>query len=220
MNMKWMVAALAVALAVPGAAAAQSLGVAARAGTLGLGAEGALGLGDRFVARGGVGLMPFELNGDIDDIDVTLELPKTWYNVGLDFYLTGVVRLGAGFLFKPDDITLTGEPTTTVDIGGRDFTPDEIGRLVGSFDTGNRAPYVLLGFGKHTASGIGLSLDLGVAFVDEPQVTLRSEGGTFSDQTELRARLDAEAENFEEDLPAYLDIWPILSLGLRFGIGG
>ena len=83
----------------------------------------------------------------------------------------------------------------------------------------DRAAYVLIGFGKHTSSGIGLSLDVGAAFLGNPSVTLAAEGGTFPDQAELDARLELEAQAFEEDMKAYLKIWPILSLGIRIGIG-
>lgn len=204
----------------PTGAAAQSLGVAARGGTLGLGAEAALGLGDRIVIRGGTGLLPLEVDGRFDDIDLTVEFPRKWYNVGVDLYLTGAMRIGGGMLVKPDDVGLSGTPATSWNIGGRDFTREELGTLVGRIDSGRRAPYVLLGFGRHTASGIGLSLDIGAAFLQDPSVSLNSDGGTFADDAEMRSRLDAEARAFEEDAPGYMDIWPILNLGLRIGLGG
>lgn len=215
-----LLATLALLLTVSVSATAQGVGIAARAGTLGLGGEAALGLGDRLVIRGGVGVLPWEVEGTIDDIDLTLELPRTSYNVGADLYLTDAFRLGGGMLFRSEDVLVSGTPTTTWNIGGRDFTPEELGTLRGRVASGPRAPYVLLGFGKHTSSGIGLTLDLGAAFLDEPDVALDSEGGTFSDEPELRARLDAEERTFEEESPAYLNLWPILNLGLRIGVGG
>jgi len=214
-----LVLSAAAIVAGPVAASAQGFGVAARAGTLGLGAEAAVGLGESVAVRGGLGLVPFELNATIDEMAVNLELPRTWYNVGLDLYLNGAFRMGGGMLFKPDDPTLTGDFTTSQDIGGRTFTPDEIGTLTGIVDSQDSAPYVLIGFGKHTSSGVGLSLDLGLAFLGDPDVSLASEGGTFSDQAELQSRLDQEAQNFEDDMRTYLRYWPILNLGLRIGVG-
>jgi len=219
MSKRSVVLAAAVLL-LPGSASGQSLGAAVHAGTLGLGAEAALGLGGVVVIRGGAGLLPLEVDGTLDDIDLTLEFPRTWYNAGVDLYLTNVVRIGGGMLWKPDDVLLSGTPTTSWDVGGRTFTPEELGTLSGLIDSGQRAPYVLIGFGKHTSSGVGLSLDIGAAFLKDPAVSLTSEGGTFSDGVELQTRLDAEARNFEEDAPAYMNIWPILNLGLRFGLGG
>jgi hypothetical protein len=207
-----------VALAVPVSAAAQSLGIGARVGTLGLGGEAAVGLTDRIVVRGGMGFTPFEPSATFDDIDVKLSLP-TWYNAGVDLYLNGAMRIGAGMLFKADDPELTGTFNQSQDIGGQTFTPAEIGTLVGVVDSSDSAPYLLLGFGKHTSPGIGLFLDLGVAFLGDPQVTLDSEGGTLSNDPSMRNALDQEAQDFEDDMRTYLRFWPILSLGLRIGLG-
>lgn len=205
-------------LSAPSLASAQ-LGIAARAGTLGIGGEAALGLSDRIVVRGGMGITTLEVSTTFDDIEVDLELPDSWYNVGVDLYLNGALRLGGGMLFKTDDPTVTGVLDGPVDIGGQTFEPEEIGTLTGRLESDGQAPYLLIGFGKHTSTGFGLSLDIGAAFTGEPDVTLDAQGGTFSDQPELEMRLDQEARNFEEDMKPYLRIWPILSLGLRFGFG-
>jgi hypothetical protein len=219
MNTRFLAAVLVASCALAQPAASQALGVAARAGTLGIGAEAGIGLGNRLVVRGGLGLMGLDVDGTVDEIDVTFELPRTWSNIGLDLYLTDIVRIGGGFLFKPDDVTLMATPTTPQDIGGQEYTPEQIGTLLGRLDSGGRAPYAIIGFGKHTASGIGLSLDLGAAFFESTRVTLDSEGGSMSNDPGFRDRLDAEARNFEEDMPRYIDIWPILNLGLRIGLG-
>lgn len=208
-----------VALTVPAGITAQGFGVAARAGTIGLGAEAALGITDALVIRGGLGLMPLEPSATISDIDFTLKLPETWFNIGADLYLGSGFRIGGGMLFKPDDPTLEGELLTNVDIGGRDFTPAELGTLTGTLNSKDQAPYALIGFGKHTSSGIGLFLDLGVAFTGDPEVSLDARNGTFSDAAELQSRLRTEERNLEEDLGQYLKMWPILNLGLKIGIG-
>lgn len=211
--------AVAALLAVPGAVAAQGIGVAARAGTLGIGAEGAIGLSDRLVLRGGIGLSRLDASTTFDGVNVELSLPDSWYNVGVDVYLNGAIRIGGGVLFKSENPSMRGSIDSPVDIGGLILSPAEIGTLTGSIASKDRAPYALIGFGKHTSSGIGLSLDVGAAYLGDPTVTLASEGGSFPDQTELNARLDQEARNFEEDMKAYLKIWPILNLGVRIGIG-
>jgi hypothetical protein len=210
---------LALLVIVPEAVAAQGIGFAARAGTLGIGVEGAVGLSDRLVVRGGIGLWSPEASTTFDQIDVDLSLPDSWYNVGLDVYMNGSIRIGGGLLFKSDNPTIRGTFNSPVDIGGLTFTPAEIGTLTGSIASKDTAPYVLIGFGKHTASGIGLSLDIGAAYLGDPQVSLASEGGTFPDQTELNSRLAQEALDFEDDMKAYLKIWPILNLGVRIGVG-
>jgi hypothetical protein len=199
-------------------ASAQRAGFGLRVGTTGLGADAAVALNERVVARGGVGATPLDPELSLGGMDVTAELP-TWYNVGLDFYLNGALRLGGGMLFKPSDATLRAVFTQDQEIGGQTFTPDEIGTLVGVIDSRQQAPFFLIGFGKHTTPGVGLYIDLGVAFLGESDFTLDAIGGTVdSDTGPLRDALDREAQEFEDDAGAYLRLWPILNLGIRIGV--
>ncbi len=219
MNKCVVILAAAASLAVaPGRSLAQGAGFGARVGTLGIGAEAAIGLTNRIVVRGGVGFVPSDFpSATFNDIDVKLTIP-TFYNAGVDFYLNGAFRIGGGVLFKKDEPTLRASFNSPQDIGGTTFTPQEIGTLEGVIDSSNSAPYVLIGFGKHTADRIGLFLDVGVAFMGDPNVTLTSKGGTESDSAAMQSALDQEATDFENDMRAYLRFWPILSLGLRIGL--
>jgi hypothetical protein len=223
MKERWSALAVAVSvtcMGLPGPAVGQAIGIGARAGTLGLGGEVAVGLTDRIVLRGGMGLVPFEPNATLGDIDVTLALPD-WYNAGVDLYLTGAMRLGGGILFKSDDPSLSGDFTAPQRIGTRTYTPSEIGTLVGVFDSSDRVPYALIGFGRHTASGFGLFLDLGVGFLGEPDIRLDARGGSLdpNSNAQFRQALDDEAAEFEADVGTYLKLWPILSIGVRLGLG-
>jgi hypothetical protein len=195
---------------------AQGLAFAGRAGTLGLGGEAAIALTEPVVLRGGIGFTPFEPTMTFGGLDVALDLP-TVYNVGIDFYLNGAFRIGGGMLFRAGDPEVRGEFTESQEIGGTTFTPQEIGTLHGVLDAKDRATYVLIGFGRHTAAGIGLFLDLGVAFVGDPSVRLSASGGTLSDDPATISALEQEAMEFEEDMQGYLKLWPILSIGIRLG---
>lgn len=201
----------------PCAAAGQGFGVAARVGTLGAGVEAALSVSNSVVLRGGYSRMPLDVDATIDDVDVTISLPETFYNIGVDLYVTGALRIGGGLLFKPDDFLMTSEFTENQELGGQVFTPQEIGTLTGQLDVGGKAPYVLIGFGKHTSSGIGLALDIGAAFFKQPSVSLDSNGTAAAGV--IQPELDREAQEFEDTIPTYLKIWPILNLAIRFGIG-
>jgi len=215
-------------VALPGALSAQGFGVAARAGTLGIGAEGALGLTDAFVVRGGIGLMPLELDPTSfwdpgTDVDATLKLPKTWYNIGADLYLGGGFRIGGGMLFKPDDPTLTGSLTGTasIDIGGTTYTATDVAEVKGTLVSKSSAPYFLIGFGKHTKTGIGLFLDLGVAMLGDPEVQLEATKGnpTVINSATFQSRLRAEEQSIQDDVGTYLKYWPILNIGIKLGVG-
>lgn len=210
-------------LAVPAAVSAQGLGIAARAGTLGVGAEIALGLTDAFVIRGGLGLTPLEPSLTIDDIDFTLTLPETWFNVGADLYLGGSFRIGGGMLFKADDFSIVGEITgsTTIEIGDERYDATQVSQLRGTLDSEKQAPYVLIGFGKHTSSGIGLFLDLGAAFLGDSNVILTATGDpAVVNSPEFQAELRKQETNIEDDFASYIKIWPIVNIGLRIGVGG
>lgn len=228
MRKSLLVLTAAALVALPGALSAQGFGIAARAGTLGIGAEGALGLSDNFVIRGGLGLMPFEIDPSSfwdpgNNVETTMKLPETWFNIGADLYLGGSFRIGAGMLFKPDDPTVTGslEGSASIEIGGTTYTATDVATVVGTLDSKDQAPYVLIGFGKHTRSGIGLFLDLGVAMLGEPKVTLVATEGNAQviNSAEFQARLAAEAQKIEDDAGTYLKFWPILNIGIKFGIG-
>ena len=214
-----LILAVAAFLAVPSVAESQ-LGLAARAGTLGVGGEAAIGVSERLVLRGGLGFSTLNPSTTFDDVEVDLTLPERWYNVGLDVYLNGATRIGAGVLLRSDDPSIIGRLGAPTDIGGQTFTPDEIGTLSGTIRSNQRAAYALIGFGKHTDSGFGLSLDLGAAYMGDPEVTLESEGGTYPNPSELEARLAQEAQNFEDDMKTYLRFWPILNVAVRVGFGG
>jgi hypothetical protein len=67
---------------------------------------------------------------------------------------------------------------------------------------------------------MGLFLDVGVAFMGEPDFQLDAEGGSLNSQSgPLRTALDTEEQEFEDDAGAYLRYWPILNLGFRIGVG-
>ena len=212
---------------VPGAVTAQGFGIAGRAGTLGIGAEAALGLSGPLVVRGGIGLMPLEIDPSSfwepgTDVDATLKLPETWYNIGADLYLGGSFRIGGGMLFKPDDPTLTGTLTgsASIEIGGTTYTATDVAEVTGTLNSKDSAPYVLIGFGKHTSSGIGLFLDLGVAFLGEPEVELSAIGNAAVIGSDaFQSRLRSEEQTLEDDVGQYLKYWPLINFGLRIGVG-
>ncbi len=107
-----------------------------------------------------------------------------------------------------------------MDIGGQTYTASEVSKLTGTVDSKDQAPYVLIGFGKHTSTGFGLFLDLGAAFIGDPAIHLDATGDpTVVGSAEFQDRLRQEERNVQDDIGSYLKVWPILNLGLRLGIG-
>ncbi|HSJ08550.1 MAG TPA: hypothetical protein VK928_01525 [Longimicrobiales bacterium] len=209
---------VAAALAVPMSASSQSIGIAARAGSLGLGGEAAVGFGS-IVLRGGFGVIPIEFNRTYSDIDYSLKPTSPIMNIGVDFYPGGGgLRFGAGMMLLSEPTVLDGEFDGTVRIGNNTYTDSEVLALHGELDHGGAAPYVLVGFGRHTATGFGIFLDLGAGFLKEAAFTLDATGAvTQSDQ--FRADLEVERADAEQKAKDYLKIFPIASIGIRFGLG-
>jgi len=229
MKKSLLVLSAAALIVFPAVVDAQGFAIAGRAGTLGIGAEAAVGIGPKLALRGGIGLLPLERDASSfwdaggNDVELTIKLPEKWYNVGADLYLGGGRRIGGGMLFKPDDPTLTGKLTgsASIEIGGTTYTASDVAQVVGSVDSKSQAPYAIIGFGRHTQSGIGLFLDLGVAFLGDSPVTLTASGNpTVINSGEFKSRLEQEERNLENDLPTWArKYWPILNIGIKVGLG-
>jgi len=226
------VALAAVMLWVPAAISAQGpgAGVAGVVGTLGFGVEGALGFNDRWSVRGGIGYLPLEIDlpevlnpGFSEGTSATLRLPDRWSKVGVDFYLGSSFRIGGGMLFKPDHPMITGTLTGSalIDIGGETYGVEDVTEITGILASKASAPYVLIGFGKHTSSGIGFFLDLGVALLGEANVQLTAAGNSsLINSSDFQGRLRTEEQSLQDSAGNYLKYWPILNFGMRVGIGG
>jgi hypothetical protein len=212
---------LAVALTaglLPAAASAQGIGVGARAGTLGVGGEVAVGLTSKFAIRGGFGVLPVEFSRTYSDVEYTVEPTSPLANIGVDFYPLGTsLRIGAGMLFLSQPTKLGGEFTGTVEIGDQTYTGDDVGTLSGELDHGSSAPYAIIGFGSHTGRGIGIFLDLGAAFMTDPALRLEASG-PIADDPQFEQNLERERAAAEEGAKDFLKILPIASIGIRIGI--
>ena len=154
--------------------ALQDLTIGARTGTLGHGAELVLITSEVFSLRAGAGLIGFDaditsVSGLADNRTGTLAVPRSVYTLGADLAV-GNFRLGGGVLYKKRDpvYAITYADGAEIDIGNSTYTAPEVTRLSTTLVSESWAPYVLVGLGQHVGRGIGLFLDAGVAFLDEP----------------------------------------------------
>lgn len=218
-----------IATLVPAGLAGQGFGLGVKAGTVGIGVEGALALGSMVNVRAGGALVPINFDATLEDIEWSIDLPSSYLQVGLDLYPTGGgFRLMGGLLYKPDEAELEASFTQPQEIGGREYTAEQIGTLVGSIESSSLAPFLGIGFGKHTSSGFGIFADLGLAFLGDPELLLEQVGGSLSaeERAEFEDRLETERREVEADLQAdefpqrLLKTWPFVQVGLRIGLGG
>ncbi len=202
--------------ALPSAAAAQSVGLAGRAGMFGLGGEANVDFGRHFGLRGGLGAVPVNVNGTLSNVDFRINPPSPLGNLGADVYpFGGHFRLSAGLLFK-HDISMSAHVTNTIDINGTTYTAAQAGTISGAMSWSSTAPYTTLGFSGR-GKGFGMFVDFGAAFLGTPTLTLTSNG-PYSNNAQFRADLAAEQQKDQHDAAKYMKVLPVLSLGMRWGI--
>lgn len=207
--------------------AMQDIAIAGRAGTLGLGAEVVILANDWIALRGGAGLLGFDaditsVSGLEDNRTGEVGVPKSVYTFGADFAV-GNFRLGGGMLYKQADPTYAIKlgSGAEIDIGANTYTEPEVTQLTTTLVSEAWAPYVLLGFGQHMARGVGLFLDVGVAFLDQSDLVMSATGDrTVLTSRRFREDLRAEEQNALDDAGDLVNYWPILNLGLEFAVGG
>lgn len=236
MSKKTFIALAALVIALPTAASAQ-IGIGARAGTLGVGGELALGLGSRLQIRGGIGTVPAEPTFTFSDMEYTVNPPSTIWNVGVDLFpFGGGFHISAGLLNRPRyEIEMNG--TGSQEVGGQTYNGQI--HLVGFLENEKEtAPYVGIGFGKVSSRGIGLFFDLGASPMGEPNIEFTtadcfitgsgpaggqrcpaSNGQPDPNGTAFRASANAEANNAEADVGQFLKWHPIVQIGLKVGFG-
>ena len=201
----------------PAPASAQGLGASVHVGTLGIGGRVAVPLGERVNLRAGADLQPVAIEVDISDVMYDLKLPSPSLTVLLDVHLGGSsFRVSGGGVYFARGLELEGTPATSLDIGGREYDPSEVGALVGSLGTARFAPYFGIGWGNSPSSGLSFSADLGVGFHGTPDVRLGATGPIGQDPQFL-ADLEAGVQEANKDIES-VRIYPSLNLGLSFGL--
>jgi len=189
--------------------------VAPRVGTMGIVGVEVVGVAtDRIEVRGGIGVWTLEAETEFDEIPMQVSFPDLSLNFGVDYYLNESFRVGGGLLLRNSYPTLRGTYDGVINVGGTPITATEAGTITGVVTSNKQAGYAVIGFGRPTGNGLGLSLDVGAAFLGDPSVSLMSEGGTFPED-EMAVLLAAEEQDFEDDMKTYFRIWPILSISLR-----
>jgi hypothetical protein len=211
---------LALLLAFPQGVQAQGLGIGVRAGFQGFGGEAAMELRKDVVLRGGFGVFPIDFTGEYSGVSYTVTPPSSIGTLGIDYYPGGRgFRLMGGLMTRNGNVEIEsgdlaeGSP---VEIGDREYS--EPGFITGVLKTKSTAPFVGIGFGRHTAPGLGMFLDFGVAFVGDPDVKLDASG-PIRDAPDFLENLRKEELEIEDSGGSFLKYWPVFSVGIKLAIG-
>lgn len=199
--------------------------LAVRGGTLGIGAELALGLTDELNLR--VGYSAFDYSTEIEDTDVTyagdLELRNPsalldWHAFG------GGFRLSLGAVGASTKLQGTGEPNAGNQyvINGNTYSAAQVGRVATQVEASNSvAPYIGIGWGNPVddAGRWTLLFDIGAVYYgSEPDVVVTATcGPTLPAQqcTRLQNDVNAERDELIDEVDA-LSWYPVLNLGVAF----
>ena len=201
----------------PTAAHGQGLAGTVHIGTSGLGGRVAFPLSGQVNLRGGLDFQPFRFEFDDEDIAYVLELPSPSLSALLDWHPGGVgFRFSGGIVYFVTELEFEGKPLADVEVGDGEYTPSEIGSLIGSLGTSQIAPYLGIGWGNSPRGGIGFSADVGVALHGTPDARLRATGPIRDDPTFL-SDLETDIEDINDDVEI-VKVYPVLNLGISFGL--
>lgn len=217
--------ALALSTAATPAGAMQDISLGARVGTMGLGAEAAVPVHERVTVRGGAGFLGFDADltgrfGLDEDRTATLTLPKALYTLGADIRV-GSLRVGAGALFKSGEpiYTVTLDPGANILIGKGNYEETEVKTLTTTLSSGTVAPYLVLGFGSRVSPGLSFVADIGVALPTGVELTMSATGDEAVLQSpSFRTDLELKQRETNDDAGGFVNYWPIVSVGLRYGL--
>ena len=204
------------ALAFSGAANA-GFGVGVKAGTLGLGLEGRWEPIPWLDVRAGVNQFDYDDTGTHAGLgyDGTLALDNYFVTGNLKFPASPM-RLTVGAYSNGNELQLVSEPFGggTINIGGSNFTPADIGTLRSTTSFDDVAPYIGIGFDFELFGKAGLNLDFGVLWQGDPAVAMTADGLAAS-QPAFQAALEAERLELEDDMSDY-KAWPVISIGFVY----
>ena len=209
----------------PASAMQENFALGAGLGTLGIGADAVVALNERFAVRGGAGFLGFGVDltgrfGLADNRTAELSLPSALYTIGAEMSF-GALRAGAGVLIRSGDPSyeITYGSGNTIDIGGGFYRQPEVRTVTTTVVSRSAAPYVLFGFGSNAPSGLGFFVDLGTVFTLDAGLDMTATGDpAVLSSPEFRDDLEAERRQAEDDAGGFVSYWPIVSIGLRYGL--
>lgn len=207
--------------ALASAGSAHAVGIGAKVGTTGVGADVAFGLVPTLSARIGYSYLSFSTT--IDDTDITYDAkPKLSNgNLFLDWSPLGPFRITGGLILNDNKINVTGTPSGgTYNIGGTVYPASAIGSLTGTIKSGNQAaPYLGIGYGNVAGAGVNFYFDLGVMFQGSPKASLTATCGSSlsaAQCSQLQTNVVAEQADLQNSVTRF-KYYPVASIGVTIG---
>ena len=211
---------------------AADVGVGAKVGTLGYGADFSVTLTKTINAR--LSLTTLSIDTQTETVTVGDSTNQGTINATADIdfgssallfdwhVFDGTFHLTAGLMKADVSADLRGILNDEFTINGQTVTVNDIsGPITGNITVSDSyKPYIGIGWGRKAAadSGFSFSAELGVVYVD-PEVRLNATVNPAAvsgiTQAELDARLNEAQDSADNDL-ADLDLWPVISIGVNY----
>ena len=194
-------------LALAAAGSAQAAGIGARVGTTGLGADVAWDLAPTLSARLGysAGTVNHDVSTDLTNYHGKLKLSNL--NTFLDFAPLGpLFRISGGFIFNDNKFDVNTDQVNGSSISGT-VKPSK-----------SAAPYLGIGYGRVSGTGVNFYADLGVMYQGSPKATLTANCGTLSagQCSTLQSQAASEQAQLEDKLKN-AKYYPVLNIGPTIG---
>lgn len=212
MKIRFSVALLIVFMFVTANINAQNYAAAVKISSLGVTLEGVRSIGESFNTRVGVSFFSYSHDGGGVDEDFVYKADLSLLSFALlgDWFpFKNFLRVTGGLVVNFNKLDMNLVPSKSYTVGGRVYTPKDIGDMSASVSFNKLAPYIGLGFGNPTSgkSGLGVVMDFGAVYQGAPGVDLATTG--------LLAPSSVQGPKIEENLN-WFKFYPVFSIGLSY----
>lgn len=192
-------------------------GVSLKAGTMGSGAEFAVGLSELYNIRAGFAYFVYSSDFEEDDFGKVIsgKLGLRSISVLGDWHLfRNNFRLSAGLFFCNNKGSIEAEPGFELALDDEDYFVDS---FTGGIRFNNVNPYFGLGYGNMVKRGgpVVFSMDFGVMYHGTPRIFAEATASDPRFQQALQRDLDKELDDLRDDL-RNLRFYPVINIGLVY----
>lgn len=202
----------------PAMADSGEFGMALKAGTLGAGIEGTIGITKTINTRLGVNYFSYDTDETESNVDYEFDIELKTFSWLFDWHPGGGgFRITAGAFYNGNEFEAVGKPRSgSYTIDDTTYPAAQVGTLKGEIDFDNFAPYVGIGYGNALSKDRkwNFVFDLGVMYQGEPDVTLTADG-TASGNAVFQSELENERRQLESDIDDF-EFYPVLFLGVSY----
>jgi len=151
----------------------------------------------------------------IDGIEYDEDIDLQTFSVLFNFHpFNGSFRITAGAMLNNNELSLAAKPSAFYDINGTPYSSAQVGELKATVDFKKIAPYLGVGIGHGTSSGLSFTLDVGVLMQGKPNVELTANGLASGDPA-FQANLQQEEDAAEDDIEDFT-MYPVIALGMSY----